>query len=451
MTSVMGISHIIKSKQRLLSNTQRVNSKRIHNWCYEKLDQDPIASVVIAAIYCGRSYDKIVEQAERVRYEKNDHVYYCIKFKTSWDYRDKLKSVISPSLPENYNKDMCIHLPDYLYEGIYTLKQSKGSLKEMADDLLKPLRSECLQVITEEQIRSSLSFQRFAFDISDAELTFISNSNLDDCVNAQYGQMNNQSIQQKLDKYIGGFHSAPHSLACKVIYKEKVFGSYYTPTFKQVETLLKSLEQLVKELPSNIEECRSHFNAVTVYIVLVMQLSTMHRPIDKFDIPRSQFDLQVDTMFLKDKSGSHRVVPIPKVFSSLIQQYCRFINQHIIFMQATKNNSIDQLHKALNSKSSLFLHYNERGKLVVLQTSVIDVMLKAHNLKNNWARHFVCSILAREGVNRDVIARYMGQSCESGLHYKFLSSSFNDLRAISSILDNQIVDVLQLATLDFFA
>lgn len=451
MTSTLEISHVIKSKQRLFSNTQRLDSKWVHSFCYEKLNSNPIASVIIAAIYSGRGYDEIVEDAEQVYYEKNGATCSCIKLRTLWEYRKELKSVISSNLSENYNEDLSIHLPDYLWTGICELKESKGSLQEMAKDFLEPLRADCFQAISEEQVRSSFSFQRFAFDIAYAELAFISNSDLHDCINAQYGQMNNQAIQHKLDNYISSFHSSPQCLACKVVYLERVFGSYYTPTIEQIEALFEPLKRNVQQLPTNIVECRMHFNNVTVYLVLMMQLFTMHRPINPFDIHLSQFDLQVNIMHLKDKSGSERMVPTPKILTSLIQQYRRYIDQHISIMQGTQNNQIDKLQDALNSNISLFLQYDKQGKLEVLETSDFQAMLKAHNLKNNWARHFVSSILTSDGVNRDLIAKFMGHSCESGLHYKFSSSSFNDLRSISNILDNQLDTVLQLVTLDFIA
>jgi hypothetical protein len=440
--------HQEKRARRLMSDSSclGLNAKNeLIKACFKELINIPVASIILSSLFSGRTCESVLKDTSFIEADGEGKEYPCLAI--NLDYGSERWLVISDDLPSKYNEGISILLPRYLTDGLKESLKSPTITHEI-QEFLKSLNSGS-RYFTEIKVANYLDYQRFAHSISAAELTAAKNTSLSNCVNAQYGQMNIGIIQSKLNSFIDatiGHLSPEHSDQRPPIINNSTFGSNYTPSDKDVLSLFTELIDGIKLCSTyDPDGIKQKFNFVTIYVVMYLTIVTMHRSDGEVFGNLSNFDQNNGFLLIDDKLDSERVVGLSDTATILVKQYLNFIRQNLSRYSMDNFSTALTLSRIFDGKEQVFNLFKKGGELAPFSFQFALGLTSKNNpalstLKENWARHWVCSKLYSIGVNRDLCARVMGHTNQSEYKNPYSSCSFKELKQVSETIQLQIID-----------
>jgi hypothetical protein len=196
-------------------------------------------------------------------------------------------------------------------------------------------------------------------------------------------------------------------------------------------------------------------NCFTLYTLLVLNISTGHRPVRHPYHSVNCFDLNAGTVYISDKevrsSQSARVLKLPELAQTQFKYYLEhleFIRPYLLNVSPENAEAIDG---ALFGTSPLFTML-EDNKLIAVTPGVLSKYFDEFlPLPLNWNRHFMRSWLRSREVEPHLVDAWMGHVGQGGEAFsRYSGISMYDLTLVANEINTLLSDDLNFKNIASF-
>ncbi|MDP5033211.1 MAG: hypothetical protein NWQ54_06615 [Paraglaciecola sp.] len=453
--SLYSTAHIIKRKKRLLGDvTCLTNSvvKPVVIKCAQNINLGLAPSYILASLFTGRSLLQLLEANIEVPNEEPggqmNRAFYLL---SNWQH-PVLK------LPSKYLSYFMV--PDSKGEVLLPLELLKAFQKSQDEDLvIEDLETEVKEFIQQNfaglfqhinltRIQNHFSHLAPKFGLSRADVAFIADYDLLDNPHCSYGLFDASHIMQKHAQYISSLikEAGLSGFQVQKIDKKSFFGSHRVLKGYSVSDFFKYCVRQITRNPSTHAELLKSFNFYTFYVVTFLELGTLHRPILSEFGKLESFDLINGNVVIIDKGEqSYRVIPLSQTACTILNAYIKYLKNLISDLRFTYPEISNAIAGALMSDRGLFQLWDSRGIKPYHPNNVYTLIESIFPFPQNWARHYIATMLMNDGVSRNLIEAYMGHAPSGDqLYNEYSSFDFNHNRILSDKIDKHIIQDLNL-------
>lgn len=321
---------------------------------------------------------------------------------------------------------------------------SDKEINQFLSDGLGPRR----EGVTIKRLQRHLAFEASKYNISRAELAFISDTCIDRIPLNHYIRFDLAEINRKHQLY-------QHTLFAKT-QKEQISVTTYSPQgmFGSNRVLTtKAVKDIcvwyANQLPSQfvtLNNLKQAYNVYTSYVITYLSLETAHRPNKDAFSGLDNFDLISPSVVIRDKGGSSsRTMPLSEAAVKIIKNYLEFLKWLLLPLRLLENETFHQITRMINGEEPFFARLGAR-KLQAYSSSE-DILLSRYNLKisNNWHRHYSIHYLGIRDISFDDIQLFAGHDSASITQHDIASGfSHKRVKELSDILSSHISNELQM-------
>jgi hypothetical protein len=439
--------HRFKNEQYLLSNKQALAEGTIYelyDHCIARLALDKPAAYILIMLFSARQLADVVENLYLYEEKNDNQVSKQLRLKTVWEHpKSNLKSSVLDIAPAK-DSHCFVSLPSYLVDYVDIDSRTEGEvqlLEAQIIEFLKDIKNYLpKQRCTVAKLACCIKQYRTFFQISNYELCFISNVEIEREAMLYYGHSNRVSIQKKFDTFIDAIKDK--SLARKKTHtvpdRITMVGSNYVVTSDAIVEIYDSLIKVLIIDCLSLRDLMNNYNVYTQLVVFYLQSITLHRPIKKIFRTIKSFDLISGQVNIRDKAeDSLRTRPLPIGAQRELTKYIEYLKDLVKKLKVVNPDLSAELQKSVTGEETLFRRINSRFSLVdfqMLDAKVVDV-------PPNFARHYASSYLDLEGICRDKIHYFMGHTSSSSPIYEFSSAHELVFVELAEILENHFLDL----------
>jgi hypothetical protein len=348
---------------------------------------------------------------------------------------------------ETSNQEFTL-VPQKLASNLSKLQQetdAKACDRQLKAFLTK-IRTSTKEHITPITLAKTLGFQKYQFNISVFEWSFLCDEPKNLLGQNSYVAFSAEKLFQKHIKFMAQFiDTAPLERYLTQLKHDVWFGS---PRVLTTESVVNTFFHIVNNLNQAISQ-RTNYERVhnwfTVYTVQLMQLATLHRPISNVFRTLDQFNLRNNNVEIVDKGEeSRRLVPLCKVATDALCNYLAYLEKLKDVARFEARNFTSEIDKSLEGKACLFRAWSHSG-LTDDYRSLRGLGISELFTKSNWHRHFISTALVSKDYDRYLINTFSGHRLDSQTAYgKSKSFTYDDLLKVSTAIES-IITKLDLA------
>lgn len=245
--------------------------------------------------------------------------------------------------------------------------------------------------------------------------------------------------------------------------KDTLIGSQLMVEANTVKALFTRLEGNIKrELTVKNRDNHELHNSITLYMIMLLNLSTGHRPVnDPYDAITS-INTFLSTIVIADKdtrstnnsksfaSVTSRILVLPELAKNQITQYIDYLKSYESLIRPTGTLLAKHYEKVINGDAPLFFYRSGENILNVSVREQQERITKIWNLPPNWHRHFMRTQLVNRQVNKQLLDTWMG-------HAEFGNESFSngcgikisDMKEVASNINEFLTAELDLRMVAF--
>jgi hypothetical protein len=409
-----------------------------------------IAQLVLSSLLCGWALEAIVDSIDLV---KTSQKHSLAVLPSSIKYP---QVNILPEF-ENY-VTQSTHVPFAILPvevssilTSYKLSESeKSDINKLANEYLRTLNAEHKSRLTLARISTYINSVAYQFCISDAELVWAKGLQLKAHAGASYLQVQSTTFVNKLLNFINAcYEKASLQSSCiksnliDELAGEKRIGSSLQIKQEVLKAHFKEIRCCLGEIKSSIPlDVIALHNYLTYYTLLVLNITTGHRPRNGSYRKTDFFDLEAGTVLIFDKEnrgpGTTRVLPLAEIASQQLKNYLSHLQFLNAWFQYDNTKIASQIVQVLQNERSLFNVISNSALTLVTQQNIEKVVPEKIGLKSNWHRHWLRSKLANDtSLSPSVINYYMGHEGKLDESYsRFSTLSFLDLKHLITSIQN---------------
>ena len=368
----------------------------------------------------------------------------------------KVREDLEPLLRRS-NKELLLSVHDYLQSHIEALKKDKRSFDKVKDGVDKVIR-EVNPVpgsrLTSNRISSYFSVWMRQKNIDPvltnwllgAELTVFE-------AGVYYTQLSQSHLKQVSDSYVGHLGViSNNSLVDKSPSKmtDVLIGSQLQIEERVIIKLFEVLRNRLSNQYSLVGSWKAFHNDYTLYTVLLMNLSSGHRPTLMPYQTVKHIDVTSGSLFIDDKAvgGSRygRQIILPEVAFKQFKNYRDYICCLRDCSANIDREYENQFQKIVGGDFPLFFLIDKSRCKVVTPGLLAKKMKGILPLPLNIHRHFMRTKLSSLGVEFHLIDAWMGHSQFGHDSFETYSGlSLFDLKKVASVIDTYLTNHLNIS------
>jgi len=248
--------------------------------------------------------------------------------------------------------------------------------------------------------------------------------------------------------YLDWLARISENIEFKDITEYPVVKSLGSPLYFDDKFLRKLLSKLKQEFCQRKSET-SHdvHNKVTLYVQMVLGLSSGYRPVSGWYGTAKHLHLRTLCYWISDKQDSvndnSRFIILPEVTTKLLSDYFEYSRYKANQYKNTNTRLMRRYDAASSGEEHLFFYLSDKKDIVEVVPSSYQKMIKEYfPLQDNWTRHYIRSYLSKSGIHTELIDAYMGHSSIESLAYLPASSlSRLELSEIAQKINKLLVGV----------
>ncbi|MEP0357416.1 hypothetical protein [Paraglaciecola sp.] len=448
-------AHIVKRQKKLLGDvTCLTNSvvKSVVIKCAQNINLGLAPCYILASLFTGRSLLQLLEAKVEIPSQNlNGHSDVGFYILSNWQH-PKL------TLPSKYlsyfkapDSKGGVLLPVELLPAFQKSRDENITLEELnaeVDEFKKKYFGKLFQHINPTRIQNHFSHLAPKFGLSRADVAFIADYDLVDHPHCSYGLFDASHVSQKHVRYISFLTKEAGLLdfQAQSIDKKSFFGSHRVLKGSSVSDFFNYCVQQINRSPITTAELVQSFNFYTFYVVVFLELSTLHRPMLSEFGKLENFDLTSGRVVINDKGPqSSRVIPLSKTVCNVLAAYINYLKNLIRDLRFTYLEVANNIAKQLASESNLFKFWDDRGLKPYHPNNVYTLIKAVFPFPHNWARHYISTVLIEKGVSRNELEALMGHApAPDQLHNDYSSFDFNQNRILSDKIEKHITQYLNL-------
>jgi hypothetical protein len=242
-------------------------------------------------------------------------------------------------------------------------------------------------------------------------------------------------LNQQTDLSVGSHLQIKKEWLCKI------FNSLHKMLLRLTRSKYKALEQF--------------HNCFTLYTLLVLNISTGHRPVRHPYHSVNFFDLNAGTVYISDKevrtSQSARTLKLPELAQTQFKYYLEHLKFIRPYLRNISLNNAEAIDGALVGTSPLFTML-EDNKLIAVTPGVLSKYFDEFlPLPLNWNRHFMRSWLRSREVEPHLVDAWMGHVGQGGEAFsRYSGISMCDLTMVANEINSLLIDELNVKNIASF-
>ncbi len=372
----------------------------------------------------------------------------------SWLYRPKLPQ---HTLDSNFSKvvdqqasTVVLSLPR-LSEDQHRLQARlpaySDELKTSLDSFVSDINRAHNTRLTVSRVADFLNFFLHQRGVDDVLIALIIGDPAVQPAGLYYQQYNNEHILQAYKTFTNTIFSAStsHLLADESDGKMLLGGSQLMVKEPVISLLFDHLKDSIKSKDGLV----SFHNALTYYVLHLLNMTTGHRPVKHPFDDLNSIDLINGKIFISDKESrqtrsSARTLVLPEIAVKQIQLYIthlKAIKQTLHSLNPEVANFVDQ---AISAEAPFLFLLKENSSGDYGVQLITPKIVQAHvqsvfKLPLNWHRHFLRTFLANQQVNGEVIDSWMGHAKLGQEGYtRFSGLSIKDLQTVAQLIEDKL-------------
>jgi hypothetical protein len=419
------------------------------NECTSCLKDEIAFAHLLVLLFLGRTIEQIVKENNNISIGRNppfvDNV--ILQFQPNLP-KHELKANLE-SLVERPNGSVLLILPKFLTDAVISLKARIAEppfIKVvLVDELIKQLSSAISEINTKHKTRITLAriqnFMGYQLNVSGADATEVAllrGTAIEQEPGCSYYQVD---VQKLVD-----LHSGYVSQLCKgtrysidVLSKKTNLraGSYLQIKIDKLGDLLYLLRDRAQGYSLNgWNDLELVHNTLTLYTLLILNISTGHRPVRHPFHSINCFDLQVGTVFISDKevrsAQSARVIKLPDIALMQLRHYIQHLESIRPYCRNTGAANTEHIDGALNGSKPFFILFVGRDLISITPKILSDFLDNILPLPLNWNRHFMRTWLREQGIESSMVDAWMGHVGSGGEPFsRYSGLAMTDLALIS--------------------
>jgi|GEM_PF-5969639 len=301
-------------------------------------------------------------------------------------------------------------------KGLFALCLVESITDKEINEFLRDGLGARFQRITLKRLQRHLAFEAYKYNISRAELAFITDTSLDKIPLNHYLRFDLTVVNRKHQLYQSAlFAKTPIEQVNVSAYSPK--GKFGSNRVLKSEAVKGICVWYANQLPSQLvtlNDLKHTYNVYTSYVITYLSLETLHRP-NKYPFGYlSNFDLISPSVIIRDKGGtSARTMPLSDKAIIVIENYLEFLQSLLLPLRLLDNDMFRKVSEILDSKAPLFARLGKKD--LFAYNSAEDVLFSDYelNIPNNWARHYSINYLGSQGISFDDLQLFAGHDASS--------------------------------------
>jgi hypothetical protein len=453
--SLYSAAHIIKRKKMLLGNVACLTNETVYQIitrCVMHIDNNFAGSYILASLFSGRSLSQLLEAKIAIPTQEVDgNIDVGFYLFSNWQHPKLALPSAYISQFQQPDSDGEILLPAELLPAFQKSRDELIQievLKEEVESFCKQNFNSLFQHVNPTRIQYHISHCAPKFELSRADVAFITDSKLKDNPHCSYGLFNARSVIQKHICYIGSLTTIARLSGFEVfaIDKNSSFGSHRVLKESTLKEFFEYCVGLINRNPTTQTELIQSFNFYTLYVVSILELCTMHRPILSEFGKLENFDLISGNVLIRDKGDhSYRVVPLCKTGCAVVNAYLKYLKNIRTDLQFIYPEIAHDIAETLSNNSSLFKWWDHKGIKPYNPKQIYPQLESLFPFPFNWARHYVATVLMNENVSRNDLEFFMGHApAPDHIYSPYSSFDFNSYRILSDKIEMHLTQELNL-------
>lgn len=453
--SKYSFAHILKKSKATLGSIDNLTEEvtySIVNKLARHAPKSEGACFLLASILSGRSIERLLSSNITHPVKKsNKEIDQGFYLSSSWQF-PRLK--IPTSKKELFQTPNCngeIILPLELLSAFESMKNNHISHLSLCKDINNFICDELknpFQTITPRRIEQCLSFYAPNFGLSRAEVAFVTDSPLNKHPHCSYGLFETSEILNKHQLYMNTIlqNAEVNGFTTHIAGDERLFGSNFVLRRETVESLFKSCVDRINFNPCHTQQLMQRHNFYTLYVVMFLELCTLHRPILSPFGSLQNFDLYAGSVLIRDKGKtSIRVAPLPKIAVKVLLKYIEYLKQLLIDIQFDHAEIANRIAGTLAGSGNMFHLWDHKGITNFHQKKAHQLLSLDTPIPLNWARHYITTLLINSGISRNKIEVLLGHAPGiDSLYSAFSTVSFTSSYDLSVIIEKHITESLRI-------
>jgi len=228
----------------------------------------------------------------------------------------------------------------------------------------------------------------------------------------------------------------------------------------QLQVKPNVVQLLFEQLSNDIENVRlnnkksmvNYHQQYTLYTLLLLFLSSGHRPVCEPFETVNIFNLKNKTIYISDKESrselASRVLVLPNIAINQLEFYLDHLKQLAIFYKGSSTEMSALIEKSLNGDGYLFFFIKGR-KIYAMTPAIMSTQLQnIFPIKLNWHRHFMRTQLRNRGVCAEFVNAWMGHLSQGESNFaRFGGISMNNLRLLAKNIETLLTTDLAIKPL----
>ena len=439
-------------RQKLLTtdvlNLSSHQVQKIIRFYLEKNEIDIHDCCLLIMLFCGKNLEESLKCIEQVKITKNHSKLKknaVVESKiplTEFNLDKKINSKIEES-----SGSVFLLLPPFLRKSLIKFRGKFKDINDIEKNIeitLNEINKETSHKITTSKISSYLIFYLNKKRIDPIEITHILNKGLRSEPGTYYYLVDSGKLLRIHQNYINDLLSDFEGEEILKIDEspEKPVGSQLV--FKQ-ELILELFQLLSQALESKRDSgwhgYEEFHNLYVIYNVLLLNLSTGHRPVNDMYDDISNFDLIAGTLLISDKNVRDdlisRVIGLPKLSIKQVGLYLEHLKIISSIISDISNETGKNIQSAIQGKFPLFFFIQDNQIVRITPKQLTNFCEDIFPVPLNWNRHFIRTWLRRKNFSGEWVNAWMGHQSLGSVGFSRYSglSIFNMKEIAHSIHD----------------
>jgi hypothetical protein len=433
------------------------------NYCFDHLDEHKAYTYLLAILFTGRNINTLIkDNTETVDPNTRlfcDHPMFPGHSGLTYQPPLTAHNNIDESFKQHIQRSdgkVLLFLPKQLTPilQLAVSAQQKEEINTEISKILHNINKKNNTRLTIARIENFISFYLKNQNVDSTEIALIIGKQVLQEAGCYYYQTNIMSLVTTHQNYVSEILKLAQKPLTHLIDKtsQKLVGS-------NLQIKQEKLKELFIEIKNNLTELRrpnnqwfeEFHNVYVTYIILMLNISTGHRPVCHPYERLDTFDLIAGTLFISDKevrhSPAHRILPLPQLAIEQVKQYINHLKKIHSILAPLNTESRENIKLALNSQYPFFFFLENEQTIpvtpLIFKKQIQDIL----PIPLNWNRHFMRTWLRQQNIPGHVVNHWMGHlGIGCGGSSKYNATSMADLKIISTKINHFLTETLALTT-----
>ena len=395
-------AHAARNEKHLAGKLEWLSPSHVRivsEHCQQWLD-NPNAVIAMTSLLTGWSVTDLLKSDTKLVCDSSG----AFHLLSPWCFTDpKINSSLCAHLHKSEDS-AAIPLPKelgILLQDVKSHHNLRGVTKGSVGKLLAEIPTEEDIRITPVRVSNTLDYHGARVGLSKFECRFISGQRMHETSQNYYVCFDVGATYEKLHKFWDWVlvNTSWRYPTPPIQY----FGSKRALTRQGVQSIFAWYKRNILE-KIFLNESRETFNLFTLYVIELLQLVTLCRPIDAIFGSLDNFDNSFEFIFIQDKGdASSRLLPLPKIIRPILQGYIQYLKEIQKQSSFTNKHVVAVVQEILAGRTPFF-HFWEKDKMLPVTVSKVKTRLSHFDIHRNWHRHTVITALYEDGLCTDKLA-----------------------------------------------